>query len=460
MFRRTLVALALGGLAVPAGAAAANYPPPGSPGPVKGHPRGKLTLRVCHTGPRGRYRFRSIQRAVDFAGRGDTIRVCDGLYRESVEVTGSRKAGLRLIGNPREPRRVVLDLRTLRGAEKQNAIIANGADGVTMSGFYARNYTANGFFAVNVDGYLMDHLVAGYGGKYGLYAFNAKGGEMRDSEAFYNNDSGLYVGQTPRQTKPVQTFVRRVRVWGNVIGFSGTNMRYTTITQSKWWNNGIGIVPNTLSTERFPPEEDNTITGNEIFWNNFNYLRGAPFKLKPQAQDVGSLTYPVGIGILLFGGRRNVISSNVMYGNYLAGAGMIEQVVLGASKNPALREASVLRGNEIRGNRYGLNGTDPNGHDVAYPGGGTDNCVEESGMSAPVGQDVFASCPFTGTNPRSPAAFAQVVAWAAGADPKKPESLEQYWRAPGHPRKPGYTPLERCRRTGTGCAGQPRERQR
>lgn len=31
---------------------------------------------------------------------------------------------------------------------------------------------------------------------------------------------------------------------GIVIGFSGTNMRYVTITKSRFYDNGIGIVPN------------------------------------------------------------------------------------------------------------------------------------------------------------------------------------------------------------------------
>ena len=41
----------------------------------------------------------------------------------------------------------------------------------------------------------------------------------------------------------------------NVLGYSGTNSRYVTIKDSDWYNNGVGIVPNTLDSEPFEPTE-------------------------------------------------------------------------------------------------------------------------------------------------------------------------------------------------------------
>ena len=113
---------------------------------------------------------------------------------------------------------------------------------------------------------------------------------MANSEASWNNDSGFYIGQTPAQTKPIRSIVANVKSYGNVLGFSGTNMRYVTITKSQWFNNGIGIVPNALDSEKYAPPEDNVITDNDIFWNNFNYYAGAPFKLKNAARPSTSRT--------------------------------------------------------------------------------------------------------------------------------------------------------------------------
>src|SRR5439155_588963 len=79
--------------------------------------------------------------------------------------------------------------------------------------------------------------------------------------------------------------------YGNVLGFSGTNMRYVTIEHSKWFNNGTGIVPNALHSEKYAPPEDNVITDNDVFWNNFNYYAGAPFTVKKNNKD--ATPYPL-----------------------------------------------------------------------------------------------------------------------------------------------------------------------
>src|SRR5205823_13622946 len=94
-------------------------------------------------------------------------------------------------------------------------------------------------------------------GIYGVYAFNSKGGEISHSSASWNNDGGFYIGQTPPQSKPERSLVTDVSSYDNVIGFSGTNMRYVTITKSKFFNDGVGIVPNALDSEKFAPPEDN-----------------------------------------------------------------------------------------------------------------------------------------------------------------------------------------------------------
>ncbi len=40
---------------------------------------------------------------------------------------------------------MVLDGKGLKGIPAQNAIIVDGADGVRIEGFHAKNYLANGF---------------------------------------------------------------------------------------------------------------------------------------------------------------------------------------------------------------------------------------------------------------------------------------------------------------------------
>jgi len=265
---------------------------------------------------------------------------------------------------------------------------------------------------------------------YGSYAFNSIGGTMSDSQASYNNDAGFYIGQTPPQTTPKRSTVTRVKSFGNVLGFSGTNMRYVTITKSQWFNNGSGIVPNALDSEKYAPDEDNVITNNDIFWNNFNYYAGAPFKLRKSGVGV---PYPVGVGVLIFGGRRNEVSNNRVYGNYLTGVGILKQVLLKQA------DAADPIANKVHDNQFGLGGADLNGRDLVYDGTGSDNCVGPNvgvALTVPADGSTFAPCPFAGANTFNPAAQAEAFGWAGDT------THEKFWVKHPHAAKAGYTPLE------------------
>jgi hypothetical protein len=407
-------------LLAPAGASAQTYPEPKDPGKVQPKPKGPHhTYTVCKK--KGRCDFRTIQKAVNKAKAGDTIRVRNGVYREAVRINGSKKRYLKVIGNPGKPRKVLLRAR----GSMQNAFFVNEADEVTISGFMARGYKANGFFFTNVNGYTLNHLVARQTGVYGLYAFNTIGGRMLNSEAFYVNDGAFYIGQTPPQDKPVQTVVRNVDGWGSPIGFSATNMRYVTITKSRFYNNAAGIVPNALDSEKFPPAEDNVITDNEIFWNNFNFHKGKPpFRVRT---DGTAALVPVGTGILFLGGRGNRVENNRIYGNFLGGVGALDSFLV--PKNPA---AAELQGNIVRNNAFGRGGTDENGYDVIYSGNGRDNCFTIGATDTALDRSTLSPC--SGKNTFSQAANDQMFQWAG-------EGALNGWKQHPHPPKKGIKPL-------------------
>jgi hypothetical protein len=432
-FIRALTGAAVLALAAPVAASA--YGPPSNPGSPSPRAGGAATLRVCK---QRTCRYRTIQSAVNAARSGDKILVANGIYREGVRVNGARKDKIRLIGNPRNPSRVFIDAR-----RKQNGIIVNGADGVTIDGFRTRGYLANGFFLVNVDGYTVNHTIAQGTGAYGVYAYNSVGGTIKNSEAYYNNDSGFYIGQTPPQTRPKRSIVDKVKAWGNVLGWSGTNMRYVTIRNYDWYNNGLGIVPNTLSSEKFPPPEQNVITGNRVFWNNFNYYLGAPFKLRPT--NVDGVPYPVGTGILLYGSRNTRIENNQIFGNFLIGFGEVPAVLFDKAQcTPTLScqgDPTVLQGNQVRGNRFGKGGADLNGRDMLYDGSGSGNCFEGNttqSPNVPADNKTFVAC--GQTPPQDSAALAEGLSWALEAD------HEKHWIRRAHQPIRGITPLERYRR--------------
>ena len=424
--RTFITGVAAAVLLAPATAMAVDYPPPSDPGKPGKRPAHTHTLKVCK---HGKNCFKTIQKAVNAAHKGDTIKIAAGTYHEGVKINGQKKDWLRLVGNKAKPRTVVIDSKGVKGSAAQNGVLINGAANVEVTGIYARHYKGNGFFAVNTVGYDFIHLVAGYGGAYGLYAFNSRGGRITDSEAFYNNDSGFYVGQTPPQAKPKRTFAKNLVAWGNVIGWSGTNMRYTTITSSRFFDNSVGIVPNALDSEKYAPAEDNVIADNEVFWNDFLWKNGAPF---PARKAATSFEYPPGTGIVLLGGHRNLVQNNRVYGNWLVGIPVIKAINLSKPDN------QDTIGNKVEGNKLGLGGADLNGYDLFYDGSGSDNCWadnEQHSPNIPADNHTFATCPFTGANAFDSSLDSEAIAWLF--DP--PGS---HWVRHDHAAKPGYNPLE------------------
>jgi pectin methylesterase-like acyl-CoA thioesterase len=105
-----LAAIPAAALLVTAPAGAAEYPAPNKPGVIQKKPKGPFkTLRVCKKG----CKYTSIQKAVNKARPGDTVKVANGTYKQSVKITGIKKRYIKLIGNVKDPSKVVLDLRDL-----------------------------------------------------------------------------------------------------------------------------------------------------------------------------------------------------------------------------------------------------------------------------------------------------------------------------------------------------------
>jgi plastocyanin len=266
--------------------------------------------------------YGTIQSAVDAAKPGDLVLVSPGEYHEAVKVTTPY---LTIRGEDRNL--VVLD----GDFTKPNGIHVIEADGVSVENMTARHYLLNGFYWTTVNGYRGSYLTAYDNGDYGLYAFDSVYGRFEHSYASGHPDSGIYIGQC----FPCHAVIDHVTSADNGIGYSGTNAGGDLkIVNSTWTRNQGGIVPNTLDSERLAPQRGVYIAGNKVYDNN---NAGAPAKTA-QASALG-------IGILLAGGRDNVVEDNMVWDHDAYGIAVFPNL----DKNFWIATGNVVRDNWVRG---------------------------------------------------------------------------------------------------------------
>jgi hypothetical protein len=434
-----LVALA-GTLALAPGAAAAKHE----------------TLVVCKHG----CDYRTIQDAVDASGKQATIEIGPGKYKEGVVVKGHKHDGLTIEGTGKSRKDVVLDgkhAHTADGSTANHGIEGIKVDDLTLENMWARNYATNGFFIHQCEGYVMKNLLASFNRSYGLYAFDCIAGRMTHSEGYGHGDSAFYVGATPPQKgKPKWTVLDHVEGHLNVLGYSGTNSDYVEIRNSNFYNNGVGIVPNTLDSEPYEPTSDNFIHDNNIFWNNFNYFApDSPVKTVSrglgEVEGLGTIQFPTGVGIVLLGNTGTRVEDNAIFGHFKWGAATIS--------NPFNEgEDATAIDNHFVGNQMGRDGTDTNPYDFFSDGSGSGNCFSDNVSSTfdPSGTAtnafLYPECPAppppasgSGTTAADDDQFAELATYVT-TDP--PEKQECSWTRHEHPKFKRFKPFET---SGTQC---------
>jgi plastocyanin/uncharacterized membrane protein YhaH (DUF805 family) len=210
---------------------------------------------------------------------------------------------------------------------KSNGIHVAEADGVAVENMTARHYGANGFYWSSVNGYRGSYLTAYDNGDYGIYAFDSVWGRFEHSYAGSSPDSAFYIGQC----QPCHAVIDDVVGANSALGYSGTNAGGDLwIINSEWVGNGSGIAPNTLDSELLAPQRGAVVAGN---WVHDSGVAGVPTK---------ALIAPTsGFGIVVLGGRDNVLAGNVVDGSRLYGIGVMPDLDT---------NLWATRGNEVRDN--------------------------------------------------------------------------------------------------------------
>ncbi len=445
-----LVAVALLGFG-----AASAFAQSGSGASAAAKPKAKAHKRplvVCKHG----CRYRTIQSAVDASGRNAVINVKPGKYVEGVIVEGHGHDGLTIRGVGRSARSVILDGKNAKGPNglAQNGVEGSNVNNLRLIKMWARNYATNGFFVhtdrvnpnrVDCRGFLMKNLIASFNRSYGMYAFRCIGGRITHSIGYGHGDSAFYIGATPPQKKPKWTSLDHLRGFENVLGFSGTNSRYINIHDDYFYNNGVGIVPNTLDSEPYEPSATGIIRNNKIFWNNFNYFLPNS-RVATVSGGLGefmgaTIQYPTGVGIVLLGTDGWRVFNNDIFGNFKWGVAPIS--------NPLNEGDNAINlNNAIINNRMGRSGTDLNGTDFFSDGSGKGTCYQNNGVNstydpgdAPNSELYPQTCPTDigpGTSVGDTSQFLQLVGYVTTDPPSKQECS---WTKHSHPPYKKFKPL-------------------
>lgn len=253
--------------------------------------------------------FRKIDDAAKAAKNGDWIMLWPGKYERGTTIskTTTLTRDLHIRGLDRN--KVVL-----QGTNTAKyGIKVDHVDRVWIQNMTARDHDNNAFHWDGVKGYWGTHLTSWGARKYGIFAYNSSGpvalpGEdpkglprsmFADSYGAWSGDSAFYIGEC----RDCGAEINNVISENNAVGYSGTNAGGDLhLINSTWRNNGSGILPNVLTSEKDLPQNGSEIANNLIENNNNN-----------KAPRIGS-TYlaPVGHGIVIAGGANNIIRNNVI----------------------------------------------------------------------------------------------------------------------------------------------------
>src|SRR3954451_25436456 len=251
---------------------------------------GSASAKVLRVGKHGNYK--TIQKAVNAAHKGDWILIGRGDYKEKVRI---KKGGLHLRGMSRTG--VIVDGtksgracsskakdQNFKRGDDGNGIEVDKANGVWIENLTGCNFLGGGnqIWWNGGDGSGKIGMTSWYGSylsatstyfnakkpqaTYGIFASNAKGpGVLTDSYGTNMNDAAFYVGAC----HPCSALLDKVHGEFNRLGYSGTNSSGVTIQNSEFDNNFAGITTDSENNDDAPsPQLGSTFKNNYVHDNN------------------------------------------------------------------------------------------------------------------------------------------------------------------------------------------------
>ncbi|MER7023931.1 right-handed parallel beta-helix repeat-containing protein [Streptomyces ramulosus] len=292
----------------------------------------------------------SIQKAVDAAQPGDTVRLAPGTYRESVRID---KPGLTLRG---AGERTVLRPPAGRAATRAagdcgkdgNGICVLGGPGHRVADVALRSLTVEGFrksgvWASGTDRLSVRDVTARDMGQWGIAQQESVRATVRGNTVTGNGDAGIFVANTVDEEGGALdtqgTDIRGNTVTGNRIGITARRVRHLDIARNDITGNCSGVF--VVGDESRPRGGDLSVRGNNVSENT---------RKCPATKRLPALQ---GVGIVLTGAEGTEVTGNLVRDN-AGDSPMAGGIVLFRSFVGARNERNEVTGNILLGNKPDL----------------------------------------------------------------------------------------------------------
>lgn len=284
----------------------------------------------------------SIQAAVRLAHPGDTIRVHQGVYHQSVLI---RKNNITLRGLHavlREPAHVRQNICNANLGPSGICLLAKEVGpsgevikpvmGGRVTGFTIRDFEAFGVATYGANDVTIAHNEAIGNGEYGITSFAASGNKFVDNVATGAGEAGFYYGDSPH----ADAVIRDNRSFGNTLGVLIRNASHGRIAENKIHGNCAGVFY--IAGAPGPVKEWKAVR-NEVNRNNAA-CPGSEGELPPTS----------GVGIYLGGTHEVKLVDNEVLGNrptgptFTSGGIVVETAITGvAPVENVVRHNSAFR---------------------------------------------------------------------------------------------------------------------
>ena len=387
-------------------------------------------------GYRGQLRCPHEENLIAILGDSDDDGRCDAKCGIQLEGTGAAPADVLLVGDQR----------------KNNTIRADHADGVLLRNFTVQYSDANNVYVLETNGFRFDRIVSRWSREYGFLTFVSDNGLYENLVAYGNGDSGIYPGSGPEgNCTRYGIEIRNVDSYGNLLGYSGTAGNGIWVHDSRFHGNAVGLSMDSA----FPghpgmPQDCAKFERNEIYSNNLDlydstrdrYCRVAYADRDPKVV-CPTVPVPVGTGMIIVGGNRNLVRGNRFWDNWRSGTRLYWVPALNRGETDPAKIFDTSNGNRYVANRMGVNRSgarDPNGVDFWWDEEGVGNCwqvnVGPGGARPTSDPKKLPSCPnrapFRKANDKK---FFELVACANWNPLTQPDPPGCPWlRAPREPR--------------------------